>query len=72
MRLTIRAAAGHEIDIELGQNTTAALRAAEATALNLLRALPGEQPESETPFGFSATADTERSTPVLPAVDEDE
>ncbi|WP_282795778.1 hypothetical protein [Streptomyces sp. CC224B] len=62
MRLTVRAP-GREIDIRLGQNSTAALRAAEATALRLLAALPGEQPEPEAPFGFTLDTDTERAAP---------
>ncbi|MEV5451342.1 hypothetical protein ACFUIW_33360 [Streptomyces sp. NPDC057245] len=60
MRLTVRAP-GREIDIELGQNTQAALKAAEGVALRLLAALPGDQEEPETPFGFSVGTDTERA-----------
>jgi len=71
MRLTIRAH-GREIDIELGQNSTAALKAAEATALQLLKALPAEQPEEDVPFGFAVTADTERADPEPPDADDEE
>ncbi|MFG3157241.1 hypothetical protein ACGF7W_34985 [Streptomyces sp. NPDC048219] len=61
MRLTVRAP-GREIDIELGQNTQAALKAAEGVALRLLAAMPGDQEEqAETPFGFSVSTDTERA-----------
>ncbi|MDX3165825.1 hypothetical protein PV516_18745 [Streptomyces scabiei] len=65
MRLTVRAP-GREIDIDLGQNSTAALKAAETTALRLLAAMPAEQPEPEVPFGFAVSAvsaDTERADP---------
>ncbi|WP_435058516.1 hypothetical protein [Streptomyces sp. bgisy060] len=62
MRLTLRAQ-GREIDIELGQNGTAALKAAEATALRLLEAMSGEEPPSDVPFGFALDTDTERATP---------
>ncbi|MFJ1837844.1 hypothetical protein ACIOJ9_28740 [Streptomyces sp. NPDC088175] len=60
MRLTVRAP-GREIDIELGQNSTAALKAAEATALELLKALPSERPEEDVPFGFAVSSDVERA-----------
>ncbi|MER6253587.1 hypothetical protein ABT224_19755 [Streptomyces sp. NPDC001584] len=60
MRLTVRAP-GREIDISLDQNSTAALRQAEATALRLLQELPGEPPAEETPFGFTVTTDLERA-----------
>ncbi|MFB7649471.1 hypothetical protein ACFC0S_16470 [Streptomyces sp. NPDC056084] len=63
MRLTVRAS-GREIDIELAQNSTAALKAAETTALALLKALPTPEPENEeVPFGFTVSSDTERAEP---------
>lgn len=69
MRLTVRAP-GREIDIELGQNSTAALKAAEATALELLKALPSERPEEDVPFGFTVSSDAERADPEPPADNE--
>jgi hypothetical protein len=74
MRLTIRSA-GREIDIRLAQDDTAALAAAEHTALRLLGALPDEpeQPaEEEMPFGFSLSTDTERADPEPPYTDDEE
>ncbi|WP_333745682.1 hypothetical protein [Streptomyces sp. IBSBF 2950] len=69
MRLTVRAP-GREIDIELGQSSTAALKAAETTALRLLEAMPSEQPAADVPFGFSVSTDTERADPP-PEPDDD-
>ncbi|MFH8294971.1 hypothetical protein [Streptomyces sp. NPDC018059] len=61
MRLTVRAP-GREIDIELAQNTQAALKTAEGVALRLIAALPADEEEpGETPFGFSLSTDTERA-----------
>lgn len=72
MRLTVRAP-GREIDIELGQNSTAALKAAESTALCLLEALPAQPPQpAEVPFGFALGTDTERADPDPPADDTDD
>ncbi|MEU2453908.1 hypothetical protein ABZ605_27995 [Streptomyces sp. NPDC012765] len=69
MRLTVRAP-GLEIDISLDQNSVAALRQAEATALRLLQELPGETPREETPFGFTVTTDHERADPDQDPPDE--
>ena len=71
MRLTVRAP-GREIDIEVGQNSTAALKAAETTALRLLQALPAEQPTAKVPFGYSVSTDTERADPPPEADDTDD
>ncbi|MCZ0983973.1 hypothetical protein O1L60_45245 [Streptomyces diastatochromogenes] len=70
MRLTVRAP-GREIDIELGQSSTAALKAAEATALALLKALPAHEPDEDVPFGFAVSSDTERAEPEPPADDDE-
>ncbi|MFJ2752646.1 hypothetical protein [Streptomyces sp. NPDC087297] len=69
MRLTVRAP-GREIDISLDQNSTAALKQAEATALRLLQELPAEPPAEEPPFGFTITADLERVDPDQSPPDE--
>ncbi|MDJ0464988.1 hypothetical protein [Streptomyces sp. H27-C3] len=74
MRLTVRAG-GREIDIRLAQDDTAALAAAEATALRLLNGMPDdpEQPaEEDLPFGFSLSSDTERTDPDPPFDDEED
>ncbi|MER0443021.1 hypothetical protein ABR738_00270 [Streptomyces sp. Edi4] len=69
MRLTVRAP-GREIDIELAQNSTAALKAAETTALALLKALPAQEADEDVPFGFAVSSDTERVETVPSADDE--
>lgn len=74
MRLTVRSA-GREIDIRIAQDDTAALAAAEHTALRLLGALPDEPEqvtEEELPFGFSLSTDTERVNPEPPYNDEED
>ncbi|MCF1598292.1 hypothetical protein [Streptomyces muensis] len=68
MRLIVRAP-GREIEIEVGQNSTAALKAAETTALRLLQALPAEPPADDVPFGFAVSTDTERADPPPEADD---
>ncbi len=72
MRLTVRAH-GREIDIRLRQDDTAALQAAETTALRLLQALP-DPPDTDKPpaFGFALGSDTERAEPDPTPDDADE
>ncbi|MEU9774578.1 hypothetical protein [Streptomyces sp. NPDC047968] len=74
MRLIVRSA-GREIDIRIDQDDTAALSAAEHTALRLLGTLPDEPEqtaEEELPFGFSLSTDTERADPEPPYNDEED
>ncbi|MFE9812413.1 hypothetical protein [Streptomyces sp. NPDC005548] len=73
MRLTLTSGA-NTVDLRTDPGEGVSLRAAENTALRLLRALPQakDEPEEEQPFGFSLSSDNERAPEAAPVEEDDD
>lgn len=52
---------GRHVELRIKGHSLDTLRAAAETAHQLLRVQPAEETDDEQPFGFTLSADTERS-----------